>query len=178
MRRRGRGHDMDGQALLETALTFPLHVLVVLGVLQAGLLSIGKAFTEYAAFAAARAALPEPEPGSPRARRPDPRQAAAIAVLPAVPSPTGALARLAGGAGILADPGRIAAARASVRVETRRAPGRVTARVAHDFALVVPVVNRLFAGGARILSGRARPVLSLPPEMPRLRLEGECTLPR
>lgn len=178
-----RFRGSSGQALVEAAITFPLHVLVVLGILQAGLLSIGKGFTEYAAFAAARAALTEPEPGEPRARarRMDPRQAAAIALLPAVPAPATSPAgrivqsfRGIPGAGLLADPARLAAARARTRVEIRNGKAGVRARVAHDFALVVPVANRFFAWGGRLFGRLPPPV----PGFPSLRLEGECALPR
>lgn len=173
---RRRGPGQSGQALVEAALTFPLHVLVVLGVLQAGLLSVGKGATEYAAFAAARAALVEPAPGAPRARRVDPRQAAAIALLPAVPAETGGTARLlrgVPGGALLADAGRLARARARTSVEVRRGKDRVAARVTHDFPLVVPVANRLFAWGGGLF-GR----FPAAPGTPSLRLEAECALPR
>lgn len=171
-----RGPGQSGQALVEAALTFPLHVLVVLGILQAGLLSVGKGLTEYAAFAAARAALAEPEPGAPRARRLDPRKAAAIALLPAAPAEPGMAGRLLRGipgAGILADPGRLAQARARTAVEVRRSKDGVSARVTHDFPLVVPVVNRLFAWGGGLF-GR----FPAPAGTPSLRLEAKCALPR
>lgn len=184
---RGRGNSAArarerGAALAELALAFPVHLAAVLGIVQWGHLSVGRAFTEYAAYAAARAALVEPASrGARRARHVDPVAAARTALLPLAggslrsgPFPAGALAMF--------DPARRAATARRARVTVSRARGRVRAAVAYDFALVVPVVNRFFAWGLRTwgASGGAVPVPSFPSGsgFPIVRLEAECVLPR
>ncbi len=201
------GFSEKGQALVEMALVFPLHVLLILGIFQIGLLSAGRAFTQYGAYAAARAALVEEEPGAVRAgRRVDPKAAAEIALLAAVGKtlpggwrlPAAPLARFLGRVSAvktLADPARLAACRAKTRTTWRHEPGRVAAEVEHDFELIIPGVNRLFVFGwsAWGAIGKSRwgslSFPSMPPDpeaallsarygAPHIPLRAECVLPR
>lgn len=176
-----------GQALAEIAIAFPLQVALTLGILQAGHLSMGHAFTRYAAFAAARAALPEPDreawaPSEKGTRKPpDPVRAAQVALLPVVgtslaaPIPRGMLGfppvgRIPGAR--LLDLARQAAVREKTRVTVRRERARVSARVEHDFELVVPWVGGWFA------RWRGAPRPSGYGGVPHVTLTAECVLPR
>ena len=170
-----------GQALAETALAFPLQVLLTLGILQVGLLSVGRAGARYAAFAAARAALTEPFPSGPgyaagRPRRSDPVRAAQIAMIPMAGSALsgGAFSRMPAVAR-LTDPGRLASAAARTRVRIRRGKAGVFARVEYDFGLVVPGAGRLIAFLWALRGGGGESPVGSAPRVP---LAAECELPR
>src|SRR5882672_3137010 len=64
----------SGQAFVETALTMPLFVFVILGTLQLGLMHQAHALTKYAAYKAVRA-------GALRHAKKDVMERAAVAVL-------------------------------------------------------------------------------------------------
>ena len=175
--------------LAEMAMAFPIHVLVTLGILQLGFLSIARAHAKATAFAAARSALVEtPSAGSGRirqTRKPDPARAARMVLLPVtgttligparIPrsSASGALARV-GGLARIADPVRLAAAEQKTRVEIRRLSGAVRATVRHDFELTVPGVGRPFAWAWVLAGGDASAAVQY--GVPHIRIEEQCEL--
>ncbi|MBI5368851.1 MAG: pilus assembly protein [Planctomycetes bacterium] len=121
--------DTTGAAMVEFALAFPLQLLFTLGIMQLSLLYIGHQVTTYASFAAARTALTSDANSSATSK-------AAQEVCSSIMGGTGGgfmrsqAARLKTKARIL-DPG------------TRT--GEVVVEVSHDFELIIPAVNEIFA---------------------------------
>jgi hypothetical protein len=145
-------------------------VLLALGLIQLALLVVGRQFTHYAAFAAARAALVADVPGA--GERIDPKTAARLAALPAVgtgwdmeegtsfPSVGEALPLSAAGRDLLYGrfgrwpnlPARWRASADKIEVELSGRGPEVSASVVHRFELVVPVAGRALAALWRFAS--------------------------
>lgn len=134
-----------GAALVESALLFPLLLLMTLGAMQLALLTQARLVVQGAAVAAARAAIADPY-----GRRLSPKRAASVAcasiagpTLPAgirppawenAPGPRG-VKRL-----ILRGP----AATMKTRSDVTLAADEAVAEVGHDCELMIPGVSRLF----------------------------------
>ncbi len=58
----GRLRDEQGQVLVETAIAFPIQMLITLAIMQFCLIAVGKQVVNYAAHAAARAVLVGDDP--------------------------------------------------------------------------------------------------------------------
>lgn len=133
-----------GAALVEFALAFPLQLLLTLGILQLGLLYIGHQVVGYSAFCAARAALVG-----------ESHERAAEIACAGVAGKTGVVP-LGGylwfpGIGILPTSAASIAKTQAVVLDNGSLSGEVLVQVSHDFELVVPVVNRMFAFGEKFL---------------------------
>ena len=61
-RHEGLLHGQRGQVLVETAIAFPIQMLITLAIMQFCLIAVGKQVVNYAAHAAARAALVGEDP--------------------------------------------------------------------------------------------------------------------
>lgn len=153
----GRVRSDCGAVLAELALVFPLQLLVTMGIVQMGLLCVGHRIVQYAAFSAARAALvAEPNEQMSDATRAAQIVCATIAGRSSRGSPSDR-AEIPGW-------GKEALNRFPFSVEKTRLKsltvspttsskaGEVTAEIEHDFELVVPVVNLVFAFGADFLN--------------------------
>lgn len=130
--RRNPVQDETGAAMVEFALVFPLQLLFTLGIMQLALLYIGHMVVHYAAFQAARAALVTD--GS----RFKTERAAEIACA----AITGKSAERGG----LYSVTNLAALKTSVRIiDQGEHSHEVSVEVTHDFELVIPVINEIFA---------------------------------
>lgn len=127
--------DEQGQVLVETAIAFPIQMLITLAIMQFCLLAVGKQVVNYAAHAAARAALVNE----------DPARAAAI-----VCSPIAGSDCTGGSASPIFIPGwgnlpRSAQSQlktyTSVLDPLDDGNKMVVAQVTHQFELVLPFVN-------------------------------------
>ncbi len=126
--------DEHGQVLVETAIAFPIQMLLTLAIMQFCLIAVAKQVVNYAAHAAARAVLV----------REDPDRAAAIVCSPIAGSPcvTGGPPIFVPGWGNLPRSPQ-SQAKTSVNVTNRLDDGdkMVAAEVTHDFELIFPFVN-------------------------------------
>ena len=137
-------HD-SGQALVEFAIAFPLQLLFTLGIMQFCLVQVGGMVTSYAAYAAARAALASDDD---HALAQLEAQEAAAAVL----TPVTGLSLRGEPEAELDYPGWGRWSRAGVARRKTRVPtvvigeSSLRVEVEHDYELVIPLVNRIFAG--------------------------------
>ena len=134
-------HD-SGQALVEFAIAFPLQLLFTLGIMQFCLVQVGGMVTSYAA---ARAALASDDD---HALAQLEAQEAAAAVL----TPVTGLSLRGEPEAELDYPGWGRWSRAGVARRKTRVPtvvigeSSLRVEVEHDYELVIPLVNRIFAG--------------------------------
>lgn len=168
--------DETGAAMVEFALVFPLQLLFTLGVMQLALLTIGHLVVHYAAFQAARAALITDASGFKTER-------AAEMVCAAV---THRSAR--NGLYALTN---LSALKTSARILDRGDTShQVVVEVTHDFELIIPVVNQIFAypyrsflwfqGSSRLPSAEdaRNRLLQAKYGSPHLRITKICILPK
>ncbi len=124
--------DERGAAMVEFALVFPLQLLFTLGIMQLALLYIGHMVVHYAAFQAARAAINTDSDAFKTER------AAEIAC-------QAITTKGAGGSGIY-QLTRLSILKTGVRIiDKGENSHQVIVEVDHDFELVIPVVNKIFA---------------------------------
>jgi len=161
-----------GQAMAEFAVAFPLQLLMTLGIVQLSLIIVGAIVVDYAAEAAARAALVGE----------DPHQAAALICSPITVStwPPGAdqSIRVPGWGELPRSPQAMAKTRVEVTqpLYPRGVPAdldevhplnaetdTIVAYVYHDFELIIPVVDRFGSyvfGGTKINGVRHIPLVA------------------
>lgn len=142
-----------GQALVEFAIAFPLQLLFTLGIMQFCLVQVGGMVTSYAAYAAARAALAADD--DPAQAQLDAQEAAA-----AVLTPITGLSLREPPEAELDYPGWGRWSRAGVARRKTRVPTMVIGEnslrveVEHDYELIIPLVNRIFAALDSAFFGR------------------------
>lgn len=134
-----------GTAMVEFVLIFPVQFIFILGIMQLSLIYVGAIVVNQAASAAARAALvADLTPETPQAAA----ERAARLVCSAVAG-TGGVGGGGGAGEEIPGWGRLERWNASwwkTRVTGQfEDPHRVAVLVEHDFELVIPVINRLFA---------------------------------
>jgi Flp pilus assembly protein TadG len=140
--------DERGQVLVETAIAFPIQMLITLAIMQFCLIAVAKQVVNYAAHAAARAVLVNE----------DPERAAEIVCSPIAGSDctnSGATPIFIPGWGNLARSAQ-SQAKTSVNVVNDLDDGdkTVTAEVSHDFELIFPFVNATPFGDWHPIWGR------------------------
>ncbi len=124
--------DQTGAAMVEFALVFPLQLLFTLGVMQLALLYIGHMVVHYSAYQAARAALVTDS------NRFKTERAAEIACA--------AITTKGAGASGVHQITRLAAFKTGVRIiDEGEHSHEIIVEVTHDFELIIPVVNQVFA---------------------------------
>jgi len=129
--------DERGQVLVETAIAFPIQILITVAIMQFCLIAVAKQVVNYAAHAAARAVLVNE----------DPERAAAIVCSPIAGSDctrSGAAPIFIPGWGNLArSPQSQAKTSVAVLNDLDAGDKTVTAEVSHDFELIFPFVNAI-----------------------------------
>lgn len=124
----------SGQAMAEFALIFPAQLMITLAIMQLSLLYVGHQVVNYSAYQAARAEMVGE----------DPLKAAQI-VCSAIAGRSGA------GGGTISVPGWGKLDRSGGAVAKTRVAGvktfdtKLEVTIEHDFELVIPVVNEIFA---------------------------------
>ncbi|MBI3271282.1 MAG: pilus assembly protein [Planctomycetes bacterium] len=124
------GPDCTGAAMVEFALSFPLQLLFTLGIMQLSLLYIGHQVTTYAAFTAARTALTNDGNSTATSR-------AAQDVCQWIVA--------SGGRGSFFLQQGARQKTRSRMLDRGDRTGEVVVEVSHDFELIIPVVNEIFA---------------------------------
>jgi len=127
--------DEQGQVLVETAIAFPIQMLITLAIMQFCLLAVAKQVVNYAAHAAARATLVGE----------DPERAAHIVCSPIAGSncttASGAPIFIPGRGNLPRSPQSQVKTHVAVTNALDDGDKAVTAEVTHDFELIFPFVN-------------------------------------
>jgi Flp pilus assembly protein TadG len=126
--------DERGQVMVETAIAFPVQMLITLAIMQFCLIAVAKQVVNYAAHAAARAVLVCE----------DPERAAAIVCSPIAGSrcvAAGSPIFVPGWGNLARSPQSQAKTAVNVTNVLDDGDKMVTAEVTHDFELIFPFVN-------------------------------------